>query len=82
MTSGASSTAAGCGAPHDDWRGGVRRGIGWTLAAKLAALALLWALFFSGTHRVHVTPALVAAQMSLHTQARATVNAPMEATHD
>lgn len=30
----------------------MKRELTWILAAKLAALALLWALFFSGGHRV------------------------------
>jgi hypothetical protein len=29
-----------------DWRGALRRELAWLLAAKLAALVLLWALFF------------------------------------
>ncbi|GEM_PF-6281205 len=30
------------------WRQRLRRELAWLLAAKLAALALLWALFFRG----------------------------------
>ena len=29
-----------------DWRPGLRKEIAWLLAAKFAALVLLWALFF------------------------------------
>jgi hypothetical protein len=32
----------------------MKRELTWILAAKLAALALLWALFFSGAHRLAV----------------------------
>jgi hypothetical protein len=38
-----------------DWRRQLRRKIAWLLAAKLVALAVLWGLFFSPAHRVHVT---------------------------
>jgi hypothetical protein len=38
-----------------DWRAALRRKIGWLLAAKLAALLVLWMLFFSPAHRVEVT---------------------------
>jgi hypothetical protein len=31
----------------EDWRRSLRRGVAWVLIAKLGALALLWALFFS-----------------------------------
>ena len=32
----------------------MKRELTWILAAKLAALGLLWLLFFSGSHRVAV----------------------------
>ena len=32
--------------PHPPWRAALRRDLAWLLAAKLAALALIWALFF------------------------------------
>jgi len=32
----------------------MKRELTWILAAKLAALGLLWLLFFSGAHRVPV----------------------------
>jgi hypothetical protein len=35
--------------PHD-WQRDLRRKIGWALAAKLAALVLLWFFFFRGDH--------------------------------
>ena len=39
-----------------DWRPSLRRKIAWLLVAKLVGLLLLWALFFSPSHRVEVTP--------------------------
>lgn len=38
----------------DDWRPWLRRKIGWLLIFKLAALVVLWLLFFSPPHRVSV----------------------------
>ncbi|HYL03181.1 MAG TPA: hypothetical protein VEU54_07155 [Steroidobacteraceae bacterium] len=40
------------------------RELGWILAAKAAALALLWLLFFSGTHRLRVDAASAARQLA------------------
>lgn len=40
--------------PPDDWRRRLRRKIGWLLAFKLAALLILWMLFFSPANRVPV----------------------------
>jgi hypothetical protein len=37
------------------WQRRLRRGIGWTLAAKLAALFALWAFFFAPADRVEVS---------------------------
>ena len=31
---------------HPPWRAALRRELAWLLAAKLAALSLIWALFF------------------------------------
>ena len=36
------------------WRGALRRHLAWLLAVKFAVLTLLWALFFSSTHRTAV----------------------------
>lgn len=38
-----------------DWRRRMRRQLAWSLLAKLAALAALWWLFFSGAHQAHLT---------------------------
>jgi hypothetical protein len=46
-----------------DWRRQMRRSIGWVLLAKLAALAALWAFFFSPSGRLDVTPGRVHEQL-------------------
>jgi uncharacterized membrane protein len=38
----------------EQWRYELRRAVAVTLALKLAALALLWALFFAPAHRTRV----------------------------
>lgn len=40
--------------PARDWRSWLRRKIAWLLVFKVAALAVLWVLFFSPAHRVDV----------------------------
>ncbi|HLY53864.1 MAG TPA: hypothetical protein VKQ31_12680 [Steroidobacteraceae bacterium] len=52
----ANGTAAGrvSAASRAPWRGALRRHLAWLLAVKFALLALLWALFFSSTHRAAV----------------------------
>jgi len=39
------------------WRRDLKRKLAWLLAIKLAALAALWLLFFSPSHRPAVDPA-------------------------
>jgi type VI protein secretion system component VasF len=34
----------------DDWRRSLRRKVAWAVAAKLAALMVLWFCFFRGGH--------------------------------
>jgi hypothetical protein len=46
-----------------EWRRRFGRAIAWALALKLAALAVLWALFFSPAHRPNVTPELVESRL-------------------
>jgi hypothetical protein len=46
------------------WRGVLRRHLTAVLAIKLAALALLWALFFSPAHRTAVGPEAVGGQLA------------------
>ena len=46
-------------APFARWRGTLRRHVAVLLLMKIAALALLWALFFSPAHRAPVDGAAV-----------------------
>jgi hypothetical protein len=46
-----------------DWKRQLRRSIGWMLLVKLAALIALWALFFSPSDRLDVTPERVHEQL-------------------
>ncbi len=39
---------------YPEWRRRLRRELSWLLALKVAALALLWWLFFSPAHRTPV----------------------------
>jgi|HigsolmetaAR205D_1030408.scaffolds.fasta_scaffold00847_5 hypothetical protein len=48
-----------------DWRRQLRREIVWLLLAKVAALTLLWAAFFSPSHRFEVTREQAAAQLAV-----------------
>jgi hypothetical protein len=50
-------------AKRGDWKRQLRRSIGWMLLVKLAALIVLWALFFSPSDRLDVTPERVHEQM-------------------
>ncbi|HET7757739.1 MAG TPA: hypothetical protein VFK87_10835 [Steroidobacteraceae bacterium] len=52
------------------------RELGWFLAAKAAALALLWLLFFSGAHRLRVDAAAAARQLAVPAPAPAVAEAP------
>ena len=36
------------------WQHRMKRELGWLMLAKLAALLILWALFFSPAHRLSV----------------------------
>jgi hypothetical protein len=47
------------------WRGAFRRHLTLLLAAKLVALALLWALFFSPAHRTPVDDQAAAQRLAL-----------------
>lgn len=55
------------------WRGILRRHLTVLLAVKLAALALLWALFFSPAHRTAVDGQTAGRHLQV---------APPEAIHD
>jgi len=43
----------------------MRHELTWILAAKLAALGLLWLLFFSGSHRLAVDAPATSHQLGL-----------------
>jgi hypothetical protein len=43
----------------------MKRELTWILAAKLAALGLLWVLFFSGAHRVAVDAPATSRQLGV-----------------
>lgn len=47
-----------------DWRQWLRRKIAWLLLFKLAALIVLWLLFFSPAHRVHVDPGVMSQRVA------------------
>lgn len=51
--------------PPAAWRRALRRHLAWLLAVKFAALALLWALFFSPAHRTLVDRQRAARQLAL-----------------
>jgi len=51
--------------PHAAWRGALRRHLALLLAVKFAALALLWALFFSPAHRTLVDGQRAGRQLGL-----------------
>jgi hypothetical protein len=43
----------------------MKRELTWILAAKLAALGILWVLFFSGAHRVAVDAPATSRQLGI-----------------
>lgn len=47
-------TIASAAGTRPDWRRRMRGELFWIVLAKLAALTLLWALFFSAAHRASV----------------------------
>jgi hypothetical protein len=55
------------------WRAVLRRHLALLLAIKLAALALLWALFFSPAHRAVIDSQAAGRHLAV---------APQEAAHD
>jgi len=54
-----------------EWRQELRRAVAATLALKLAALALLWALFFAPAHRSTVDAQAASQRLALPPAARA-----------
>jgi hypothetical protein len=55
------------------WRGALRRHLALLVALKFAALALLWALFFSPAHRTAVDSRTAGQHLAV---------APVESPHD
>jgi hypothetical protein len=47
------------------WRSHLRRDVGWSFFIKLGFLTLLWALFFSGSHRCRVDGVATASRLAL-----------------
>jgi hypothetical protein len=47
------------------WRSRLTRDIGWSLFIKLGLLTLLWALFFSNSHRCRVDGVATASRLAL-----------------
>jgi hypothetical protein len=47
------------------WRARLTRDIGWSLLVKLGLLTLLWALFFSGSHRCRADGPATASRLAL-----------------
>ena len=50
--------------PGTEQRRGLRRDLAWLLAIKLAALALLWLLFFSPAHQPSVDASAATRQLA------------------
>ncbi len=57
------------------WRSVLRRHLAWLLLLKFAALALLWALFFSPAHRTAVDGRMTGRQLGLGQPAAQTESA-------
>ncbi len=47
------------------WRRRIRREVAWLLVVKLAALTLLWFVFFSPAQRQHVDAEVVSRQLGV-----------------
>jgi hypothetical protein len=50
---------------HESWRTRLARDLGWWSIIKLGLLALLWGLFFSGTHQCRVDGTTTASRFGL-----------------
>jgi hypothetical protein len=69
-THGAHRDIAGdVAAPRVRWRRALGRDLAWLMAVKLAALALLWWLFFSPAHRTAVDGAATGRQLGIESRA-------------
>ena len=58
------------------WRSVLRRHLAWLLLLKVAALALIWALFFGPAHRTPVDGQTAARQLALGSAAPAAAAEP------
>lgn len=58
-------TIAGTAGPRADWRRRMRGELWWIFLLKLAALSLLWVLFFSAAHRVVIDGKSVSRQLGV-----------------
>ena len=58
------------------WQRRLRRELGWALLGKLAALVLLWALFFSPSHRQRVDDSLAGGRLGVEPVPAATSTPP------
>jgi len=65
--------AAGTNMNHPGWRRTLRRELTWLMTLKIAALALLWWLFFSPAHRSPVDGRAASRRFAV---AASTVSAP------
>ena len=68
--------ATAAGPVCDEWRRLLRRDIAWLLAFKLAALVVLWVLFFSADDRPPADDAAVAARLAVQAPAPAIEMSP------
>ena len=69
--------------PQDPaWRVALRRQLGWTLLLKLAALFVLWFLFFSPAHRSHVTPDSVSTAIAVDVASQPGISRAEGNNHD
>jgi hypothetical protein len=50
------------------WRMHLTRDLGWSLLLKLGLLTLLWALFFSSSHRCRVDGPATASRLALEAE--------------
>jgi len=53
------------GPTADNWRYRLRREMGWFMVAKLGGLIILWGLFFSASHRLHIDGTVVADRLAV-----------------
>jgi hypothetical protein len=64
------------------WRGALRRHLTLLVAVKLAALVLLWALFFSPAHRTAVDSDATGRRLAVARSSAAPAPPLQESAHD